>query len=187
HHEAGGDGEGHEREIVNAVAQQVHHAKGADQRERDGDAGDGGGAGVAQEGEDHQHDQQDGNDERDLHVVDRSPDGGRAILADDDVHRVRDRGAQRRQLGDHAVHGVEDVGAGLAEDGDGDGGLAIGAAVVAVVGGAVVDVGDILQTNGGAIAPGDDQGAVLAGGKELIGGVDLHRVRTRAEHALGAV
>ena len=33
HHEAGGDGQGHQRQIVQAVAQQVHHAEGADERQ----------------------------------------------------------------------------------------------------------------------------------------------------------
>ena len=40
HHEAGGDGQRHQRQIVEAVAQQVHHAEGADQRHGHGDAGD---------------------------------------------------------------------------------------------------------------------------------------------------
>ena len=44
HHKAGGDGERHQREVVETVAQQVHHGEGADQRERHGHAGDDGGA-----------------------------------------------------------------------------------------------------------------------------------------------
>ena len=39
-HEAGGDGQRHQRQVVQAEAQQVHHAEGADQRQRHGDAGD---------------------------------------------------------------------------------------------------------------------------------------------------
>ena len=39
-HEAGGDGQRHQRQIVEAEAQQVHHAEGADQRQRQGDAGE---------------------------------------------------------------------------------------------------------------------------------------------------
>ena len=37
-HEAGGDGERHQREVVERVAEQVHHAEGADDGERHGDA-----------------------------------------------------------------------------------------------------------------------------------------------------
>ena len=43
HHEAGGDGQRHQGEVVEAVAQQVHHAERADQGERHGDAGNDGG------------------------------------------------------------------------------------------------------------------------------------------------
>ena len=56
-HEAGGDGQRHQRQVVQAVAQQVHHAERADQRERHGHAGNDGGREVAQEQEDHHHHQ----------------------------------------------------------------------------------------------------------------------------------
>ncbi len=42
-HEAGGDRQGHQREIVDAVAEQVHDPEGADQGDRHGDAGNQGG------------------------------------------------------------------------------------------------------------------------------------------------
>ena len=54
HHEAGGNGQRHQRKIVEAVAQQVHHAERADQRDRHRHAGNERGAHVAQEEEDHQ-------------------------------------------------------------------------------------------------------------------------------------
>ncbi len=57
HHEAGGDGQRHQGEIVQAVVQQIHHGEGADQGDGHGDAGDEGGAAVAQEEKDHQDDQ----------------------------------------------------------------------------------------------------------------------------------
>ena len=47
--EAGRDGQRHQRQVVEAVAEQLHHAEGADQRQRHGDAGDDGGAQAAQE------------------------------------------------------------------------------------------------------------------------------------------
>ncbi len=37
-HETGGDGERHQRQVVERVAEQVHHGKGADERQRHGDA-----------------------------------------------------------------------------------------------------------------------------------------------------
>ena len=43
HHEAGGNGQGHQGKVVEGIAQQVHHPEGAHQRQRQGDAGDDGG------------------------------------------------------------------------------------------------------------------------------------------------
>ena len=55
--EARRDGERHQRQVVEAVAEQVHHAERADERQRHGDAGDDGRAQVAQEDEDDDHDE----------------------------------------------------------------------------------------------------------------------------------
>ncbi len=49
HHEARGDGQGHQRQIVQAVAAEVHHRERADQRNRNGDCGNQRGAPIAQE------------------------------------------------------------------------------------------------------------------------------------------
>ena len=94
HHEAGGDGERHEREVVEAVAEQIHYGEGADQRHRHGDAGNERGARAAQEDEDHQHHQDDGAEQGLFDVVHRGADGGGAIEHDGDVdalgeHRLR--------------------------------------------------------------------------------------------------
>ena len=68
-HEAGGDGERHQREVVERVAEQIHHGEGADQRKRDGHAGNDGGAQAAQEEKDHHDHQADGQHQLKLHVV----------------------------------------------------------------------------------------------------------------------
>ena len=57
HDEAGGDGQCHQREIVEAEAEQVHHRERADQRDRHGDAGNQRGARASEKNEDHHHDQ----------------------------------------------------------------------------------------------------------------------------------
>jgi hypothetical protein len=59
---AGRDRQRHQRQIVEAVARQIHHPERADQRERHRDARDQGGAQGAQEGEDDQNDEADRND-----------------------------------------------------------------------------------------------------------------------------
>ena len=68
--EAGGDGQRHQGEVVDAVAHQVHDREGADQRDRHHDAGDEGRADVAQEQEDDEHDQADRDQERFFDVLD---------------------------------------------------------------------------------------------------------------------
>jgi hypothetical protein len=53
--ETGSDGERHQREVIQPVAEPVHHGKSADQAERQGNGRDESRAGVAQEQEDHAH------------------------------------------------------------------------------------------------------------------------------------
>ncbi len=84
-HEAGGDGQRHQREVVEAVAERVHGGEGADQRERHGDAGNDGGVEIAQEEEDDQHDQADGEQQFKLDVGDRGLDGGGQVGERGDV------------------------------------------------------------------------------------------------------
>ena len=55
--EADRDGQGHQRQIVEAVAEHVEHGEGADQRQRHGDGRDDRRPEIAQEQEDH-HDHQ---------------------------------------------------------------------------------------------------------------------------------
>ena len=79
--EAGGDRQRHQAQVVQAVAQQVHRAEGADQRDRHRQAGDQGRAQAAQEGEDHQHHQHHRQHQLDLDVLDRGADAGGAVGA----------------------------------------------------------------------------------------------------------
>ena len=74
--------EGHEREIVHAESEQIHHAERADDRERDGRAGDEGGAHIAQEDENHEHDQRDREHQRELDIVQGFADRSRAVVED---------------------------------------------------------------------------------------------------------
>ena len=75
-HEAGGDGERHQRKVVEAVPHQVHDAESADQRNTDSHAGNQSPARAAQEGEDDGDDQDDRDDEGPLDVVDRGANRG---------------------------------------------------------------------------------------------------------------
>ena len=57
HDEARRDGQRHQRQVVHAVAEKVHHAEGAQKRDRHGDARDNRCPHVAQESEYHEDDQ----------------------------------------------------------------------------------------------------------------------------------
>ena len=113
------------REIVEAVAEQVHHREGADQRNRHGDRGNQRGARVAQEDKHHHHHQADGDHQRALDVLHGSADGGGAVEHDGGFDAFGDGGLDRRQLAADVFNRLDDVGAGLAEDDDRDGGLAV--------------------------------------------------------------
>ena len=88
HHEPGGDGQRHQRQVVDGVMQQVHQRHGAEQRQRDGDAGNEGCGRVAQEQEDHQDNQRDGDGKRELDVLHRAADGGGAVIHHRQLHRT---------------------------------------------------------------------------------------------------
>ena len=90
--EAGGDGKGHQGEVVQRIAQQVHDGEGAEDAEWDGDAGDQGRADLAQEDEDNQNDKDDGDDEGAGDVFDRGADGSGAVERDVDLDGGGDGG-----------------------------------------------------------------------------------------------
>ncbi len=60
HHKTDGKGQGHEGEVVEAVAEQIHDGEGADDGHGQGQAGDDRGREVAQKEKDDQDDQADG-------------------------------------------------------------------------------------------------------------------------------
>ena len=124
--EADRDRQRHQRQIVERVAERPHQRAGAEQRQRHGDARDDGRPEAAQEDEDHHHDQRDGQQQRELHVLDRGADGLGAVAESVDMDGRRDRRHQPRQLRLDLVDGLDDVGAGLLENDQEDAALAVG-------------------------------------------------------------
>jgi hypothetical protein len=120
HDKAGGDGEGHQREVVDGIAQQPHDAEGAQQRERHGDGGNDGGPDLAQKEEDDQNNQADADDERDFYVAHAGANGRCPVHGHVDLDGGRDGGLQARHLAHHTIHGGDNVGAGNLEDDDQD-------------------------------------------------------------------
>jgi hypothetical protein len=173
HHEAGGDGQRHEREIVQAVAQQVHHRERAYQRDRHGHGGNEDGAAVAQEDEHHDDDQADGDEQRPLHVAHRGADGGGAVQHDGGVDAERDGGLDDGELLDDAVDGVDDVGAGLAEDDDGNGPLVVQVAGHPEVLDGVGHFSHVGQAHRRAVVHADDEWFVVIRAGDLVIGQDV--------------
>ena len=96
-HEADRDGQRHQRQIVEAEAEQIHHRGGAQQRQRHrrrpGSRWRGRCAGTAKITI---TTSADGQRERELDVVHRGADGLRAVDDGVDLHRRRDRRAASR-------------------------------------------------------------------------------------------
>src|SRR5450759_2448193 len=89
HYKSHGQRQRHQGKIVDAVAQQVHNRKSADDGHGQGQRRDDGGGNVSQEDEDHHDDQRNGQQQGELHVVDRGTDGHRAVIQRVDSYRGR--------------------------------------------------------------------------------------------------
>ena len=199
HHEAGGNSERHQREVVDGVAEQVHHAECTHQRERHGHGRDDGGPHLAQEEEDHQHHQQHADHERNFHIAHTGANGGGAIHGYVYLDGGRDGGLQVRHLGHHVVHGRNDVGAGALKDNDQHralelrwgplvffdardaGGVDVGDAV-----GNRAQIGDAHRRAGLLVIAGNDR-RVVAGLEYLVVVADLPAMVRVLESAFGPV
>ena len=124
-HKTGRDGQRHQRKIVEAVAQQIHHAECSHQRHGDRDAGNEGRPRVSQENENDQNHQHHRDDQRPLGVVHGRADGDRLVHGHLHIDRMRNRGLNLRKDRLDAIHRIDDVRAGLAEDDDQNGWLAV--------------------------------------------------------------
>ena len=193
HDEAGGDRQGHERQVVEAVPQQVHHAERPDERQRHGDARDQRRPRAPQEGEDNQDDQADRHQERALDVPHRCTNGRRLIHHDLDGDALRDGGLHARQHGAHAVDRVDDVRARLAEDDHHDRRFAVDVSSRADVFDRIFSCADVTDAHRCAVVIGDDQRLVIDRVHQLVVGADLpspaanrqlslRRVRIRVGH-----
>ena len=150
------DSQRHQRQIVEAVAQQVHDRESADQRQRHSDARDYCGPQATQEDEDHHHDEGDGEQQRELNVGDRGADRLRAVAQHLDLDRRRDRRLQLRQSGLDDIRCLDNVGARQFENRQQDRLLAIGKGREAGVFRCVYGAPDIADPHRGAILVGDD-------------------------------
>src|SRR6266567_568512 len=173
HDEAGGDGQRHQRQVVHAVAEKVHHAEGAQKRDRHGDARDNRCPHVAQESEYHEDDQNHGDHQRDLDVPDGGANGRSAVQDYGELDGGGDRSLEERHDPAHAVHGLDDVGGRLAEKNDEDGKLAVREARVAAVLDRVRHLRHVPEPHRGSVDVADDERPVGGGSQQLVGGMEL--------------
>src|SRR5262249_56136397 len=118
--EADGDGERHQRQIVETEVEQVHRRARAEQRQRHGYARNDGGPEAAQGQQDDQHHEGDGQRERELHVAHGGANGGGAVEDGLDLDRGGNPGGQLGKLRLDLVDRLDDVSARLLEHGQDD-------------------------------------------------------------------
>ncbi len=182
-HEADGERERHQRQVVEAVVQQVHHRERADDRHRQRETRDDRRRPIPEEQEDDEHDQQERELERERHVVDRRLNGRRPVVQRGHFDGRRDLGLQPLERRLHAVRDVHGVRARLALDREHDGARAVVPARRLVVLHVVRDAADLLEVHRRAVAVRDDDVAELVRVLELAGRLHRQRRFRAVEHA----
>ncbi len=159
--EADGDGQRHQREIVDREAEEPHARQGAADRQRHRHRRRQRRHQPAHEQQHHQQHQHDGDQQRPLDVLHAGADRGRAV-GDDRELDVRRQPAQKlRQQRLQPVHRLDGVGPGRLGDREQDRRLLAVPRGEAGVGGAVHHAGDVRQPQDGAVGGLDDQRRVL--------------------------
>ena len=185
--EAGGDGERHERQVVQAVTEQIHDAESADDGQRHGDAGNHRGRKRAKKEKNYHHDQSDGEHQLELHVLDGSADGVGAVGQYGNIHRGGQRALELGQERLYAVDHGDDVGAGLALNVDDDRRRLIGPGSELVVLYTVDHCRDIGEPHRRAVTVGDDRRSVLTARQQLIVGADGISLMSAVEITFGLI
>ncbi|MGY4459699.1 hypothetical protein ACVWYI_003659 [Bradyrhizobium sp. LB13.1] len=185
--EADRDGERHQRQIVERIADHPHQGARAQQRQRNRDGGNDGRPETAQENEDDHDHQRNGQQQRELDVLDGGADGRGAVADELDLDRGRYRGHEARQGGLDPVDGLDHVGARLLEYHQEHAALAIGPGRLLGVFSAADRLADVADSQGTAIAIGDDDVVPVLGLGQLVVGVDRVGALRAVDIAFGAV
>jgi hypothetical protein len=142
----------------------------------------------AQGAQEQQHDQRDqhhAQHQRELDVMHRRADGDGAVADHGQRHAGRDRALQFGNFRADLAHHLDHVGAGLPLNIDDDGGRALIPAAGAIVLQPIDDVGDVADSDRGAVAIGDDDGLVGVGRRDLVVGGDGIGLLRAVERSLG--
>ena len=186
HHEAGGDDERHQRQVIQREAAKRHDAEGADDRQRQCHCRHQRGAAGAQEQEDHGHHQRHRKHQGELHLGHRGADRLRPVRH----HMQNDGGGKRAlqhlQLLPHPVDRLHDVGAGLALHVQQHRALAIVPGGVEGVLQPFDHGADIGEPHRRVGTPGDDQVGEALGGGNLVVRHNRRRLPRPVQRAFGA-
>ena len=166
--EACGDRERHQREIVEAVAEQIHRAKSAHEGDRHDDARDECRSRASEENEDDEDDERDRDRERQLDVLYGRADGPGRVDNDVQFHRRRNRGLHLRQDRADPVDGLDDVRARLPEDDQDDRRLAVGESHRVDVFDGIGHLRDVTQAQRGAVCVVDEERPVFRSLQKLV-------------------
>ncbi len=155
HHKAHGQGQSHERKIVQAVAQHGHEREGGDDRHGQSQAGNDRGGQIAQKDEDDQHHQKNRENQGELHISHGLANGFRTVVKNVHFDRGRQLAFQAWQQRPDGVHHLHGIGAGLALHGQGDAGrAAVAPGNLLVLLFAVHHRAQVAQAHGRAVAVG---------------------------------
>ena len=168
HQEARRNGQGHERQVVHAVTQRIHHAESTDEGDRHHDRGNEGRAQTPQKYEHHENHQYDREDEGLLDFGDRGPDGHCLVLPDVYFDGLGSCRSKLRQKCLDPVDGGDDIRSRLPADVQVDPRLAVEVGRVARILDRIENIGDIREPDGGAAAIRDDEPPVLRSFEHLV-------------------
>jgi hypothetical protein len=157
HHDADGDGQCEQGEVVDRVAERRHDREGRDDRGGNGKGRDDGRPQVAQEEEDDHHHQQRRLDQRALRGGDRPLDEDRLVVRFQQGHAGGQQRADARQRCLDRLRDIDGVGLGLGNHAEADGGRAVEAEERAVVGRTELDPPDVAQLGEHAALARDHQ------------------------------
>ena len=185
--ETGGHRERHQAQVVEGIAEQIHHTEGAEQRHDGGDGRDQRRPRAAQERADDDDYQRDRDQQRDLDFAQRRADRGRSVGGDVQLNvRWQLRGQLRQQCA-HAVHRRDDVGAGLARDENDDRRFAVEQAQRLRVLDAIDDLGHVRKAYRRPIAPRHHHRRVVGGSPCRRLRVDLQPSAIAFDRTLGPI
>ena len=144
-HDADGQDQTEEGDVVQAEAEGGHDGEGADDGDGDGDQRDEGGPPVLQERQDDNGDQHHRLQQGLHHVGDRLADERRGVVGDCVVNPLREVRLELLHLGPDPASDVQRVGAGQLKDGQAHGRVAVEGAAEAVVLRAQFDAAHVAQ------------------------------------------